>query len=287
MQENRKKKGQLSEIWRRLKKNRPAVIGMYVFILLCLLAVVGTWIIPYEKSITVNMSERFIKPCAEHLFGTDNYGRDVLARVVHSARYSMTIGVTASLTATVLGVLIGACASYYGKGVDVILMRLIDVLASVPSLLLALVVVATLGASLRNLIIAIAVSNIPGFARVSRSTMLIIRDTDYVEAARAYGTSARRIMLKYILPNAIGPIIVSATMAISDTILAAASLSYIGLGIQPPTPEWGGMLNAGREFMSRAPYLLYFPGLAIVLASLSISLFGDGLRDALDPRLKT
>ncbi len=281
-----KKHSQISEIWRRLKKNRPAVIGMYIFLAFCLVAIFGTILIPYSKSIDIDMANRFVKPCAEHWFGTDMYGRDLFARVVHSARYSMTIGVIASFSATILGVLIGALASFYGKGMDVVLMRLMDILASVPALLMALVIVATMGANLRNLIIAITVSNIPGFARVSRSTMLTIRETDYVEAARAYGTSDWRIIWKYILPNAVGPIIVTSTMSISDTILAAASLSYMGLGIQPPTPEWGGLLNAGREFMSKAPYLLYFPGLAIVLASLSISLFGDGLRDALDPKLK-
>lgn len=284
---NQRKNSQLKEVWRRLKKNRPAVAGMVVFLLLCFLAIFGHLLIPYSRSLDVDMMNRLLKPSAEHWFGTDGYGRDEFARVIHSARYSMSIGVITSLTATLLGVIIGACASFYGKGVDVILMRLMDILASVPSLLMALVIVATMGASLRNLIIAIAISNIPGFARVSRSTMLTIRETDYVEAARAYGASDARIMVKYILPNALGPIMVSATMAISDTILAAASLSYMGLGIQPPTPEWGGMLNAGKEFMSKAPFLLYFPGVAILLASLSISLFGDGLRDALDPKLKT
>ncbi len=166
-------------------------------------------------------------------------------------------------------------------------MRLIDILASIPPLLLALVIVATLGANLRNLIIAIGISNIPSFARLSRSTMLTIIEQDYIEAARAYGTSDFRMMFKQVLPNSVGPVIVQTTMSIADMILAASSLSYLGLGIQPPTPEWGAMLNAGREYMQSSPYLLVYPGLAIVLASLSVSLFGDGLRDTLDPRLKT
>lgn len=282
-----KKNSQIKEIWRRLKKNKPAVAGLVVFALLCLIAIFGELIVPYSKAIDVNVAQRLLPPSAEHPFGTDAYGRDQFARVIHSAKMSMSIGGLTALGALMLGTIIGACSAYYGRVVDSVFMRLIDVLASIPPLLLALVIVATLGASLSNLIIAIGISNIPGFARLSRSTMLTIIEQDYVEAAKAYGSSSARIMLRHVLPNAVGPVIVQTTMSIADMILAAASLSYLGLGIQPPTPEWGGMLNAGKEYMQRAPYLLVFPGLAIVLASLSVSLFGDGLRDALDPKLKT
>lgn len=282
-----RKQRQIKEIWRRLKKNKPAVAGLIVFALLCLIAIFGELIVPYSKAIDVNVEHRLQPPSAGHPFGTDAYGRDQFARVIHSAKMSMSIGVLTALGALVFGTIIGACSAYYGKVVDSVFMRLIDILASIPPLLLALVIVATLGASLNNLIIAIGISNIPGFARLSRSTMLTIIEQDYVEAAKAYGSSSTRIMLRHVLPNAVGPVIVQTTMSIADMILAAASLSYLGLGIQPPTPEWGGMLNAGKEYMQRAPYLLVFPGLAIVLASLSVSLFGDGLRDALDPKLKT
>jgi peptide/nickel transport system permease protein len=284
---NIKKRNQLKEIWRRLKKNKPAVIGFIVFSLLCLVAIFGELIVPYSAATDQNMLERLQPPSAEHIFGTDAYGRDQYARVIHSAKISLSIGVLTALGAMAVGTIIGACSAFYSKGVDNILMRFIDILASIPPLLLALVIVATLGASLRNLIIAIGVSNIPSFARLSRSTMLTIMEQLYIEAARAYGTSDIMVMFKHVLPNAFGPIIVQTTMSIADMILAAASLSYLGLGIQPPTPEWGGMLNAGREYLQTSPYLLVYPGLAIVLASLSVSLFGDGLRDTLDPRLKT
>ena len=287
IKKSRRKKSQIFEIWRRLKKNKPAVIGLVIFTALCLIAIFGNLIIPYSAAIENNVLERLQPPSAVHWFGTDAYGRDQFARVIHSAKTSMSIGVLTAISAMVVGCIIGACSSYYGKFVDTLLMRLTDVLASIPTMLLALVIVATLGASLKNLIIAIAVSNIASFARLARATMLTVIEQDYIEAAKAYGTSDVRIMYKHVLPNAVGPIIVQTTMSISDMILAASSLSYLGLGIQPPTPEWGAMLNAGREFLQTSPYLLVYPGLAIVLASLSVSLFGDGLRDALDPRLKT
>ena len=283
----KKKQSQIKEVWRRLKKNKPAVFGLAIFALLCFLAIFGNLIIPESASLDVDMMQRLQPPSAEHPFGTDAYGRDQLARVVHAAKFSMAIGVITAALALVFGVFVGALAAYYGKTVDNVLMRFMDVLASIPAMLLAMVVVATLGASLQNLILAIFVSNIPGFARLSRSPMFSIIEQDYVEAARAYGSSTGRILLRHVLPNSIGPVIVQTTMSMADMILAAASLSYLGLGIQPPTPEWGGMLNAGKEFMQQAPYLLTYPGLAIVLASLSISLFGDGLRDALDPKLKS
>ena len=283
----KKKQSQIKEVWRRLKKNKPAVFGLAIFAILCFLAIFGGLLIPESASLDVDMMQRLQPPSAEHPFGTDAYGRDQFARVVHAAKYSMSIGVVTAALALIFGVFVGALAAYYGKAVDNVLMRFMDVLASIPAMLLAMVVVATLGASLQNLILAIFVSNIPGFARLSRSTMFSIIEQDYVEAARAYGSTTGRILLRHVLPNSIGPVIVQTTMSMADMILAAASLSYLGLGIQPPTPEWGGMLNAGKEFMQQAPYLLTYPGLAIVLASLSISLFGDGLRDALDPKLKT
>lgn len=284
---NIKKQNQITEIWRRLKKNKPAVIGFVIFSALCLVAIFGDLIVPYSAATEQNILERLQPPSAEHIFGTDAYGRDQFARVIHSAKISMSIGVLTAISAMIVGSIIGACSAYYGKAVDSLLMRFIDILASIPPLLLALVIVATLGANLRNLIIAIGVSNIPSFARLSRSIMLTIIEQEYIEAAKAYGSSDFRLMLKHVLPNAVGPIIVQTTMSIADMILAASSLSYLGLGIQPPTPEWGAMLNAGREYLQSSPYLLVFPGLAIVLASLSVSLFGDGLRDTLDPRLKT
>lgn len=282
-----KKQSWIKEVWRRIKKNKPAVLGLIIFIIICLIALFGDFIVDYSLAIEQNIAERLQPPSRKHIFGTDAYGRDQFARVIHSAKTSMSIGVFTAISAMLIGTLIGACSAYYGKTVDTLLMRFMDILASVPPMLLAMVIVATLGANLRNLVIAISISNIPSFARLSRSTMLTIIEQDYIEAAWAYGTPVARIIYKHVLPNAVGPIIVQTTMSIADMILAASSLSYLGLGIQPPTPEWGAMLNAGREYIKSAPYLLIFPGFAIVLASLSISLFGDGLRDALDPKLKT
>ncbi|MBE6969032.1 MAG: ABC transporter permease [Ruminococcaceae bacterium] len=282
-----KKQSQIKEIWRRLKKNKPAIIGLVVFLALIFLAIFGEMLIPYEQSINIDMKARLQPPSAEHIFGTDSYGRDQFARVVHSAKISVTIGVVGAMAGLIVGSILGAVSTYYGGVVDLVIMRFIDVLAAIPYLLLAMVVVATMGASMTNLIIAIGVSSIPLFTRLARSNMLTITDQGYVEAARTYGASPLRIMFRHVIPNAAGPLIVQFTMSIADSILTASSLSYLGLGIKPPTPEWGGMLNAGRNFMLESPYLLWFPGLALILAALSISLLGDGLRDALDPKLKT
>ena len=288
MKENkRKKQSQIREIWRRLKKNRPAVGGLAVFILICLVAVFGRVFIPEHLSADQVMSDRLQPPSAAHIFGTDSYGRDQFARVIHSTRTSMTLGVGTSLFAMTIGCIVGACSAYYGGITDTIIMRVIDIVASTPPMLLALILVAALGSNMINLMIAIGISSVPAFSRLARATMLNIIDQDYIVAAKTYGTSDARLMLRHIIPNAIGPIIVQTTMSIADTILVAAGLSYIGLGIQPPTPEWGAMLNAGREYLQTHAYLLVFPGLAIILAALSVSLLGDGLRDALDPRLKT
>ena len=265
-----KKQSQVKEVWRRLKKNKSAILGLVLFSFFLFLALFGELIIPYSKSIDVNVLERMQTPSAQHWFGTDNFGRDMFARCLHSAKYSILIGVVTSFASAIVGTFLGAVVAYFGGWVDTLLMRFMDVVTAVPTLLLTLVVVASLGASVQNLIIAIAIANVPGFCR----------------SARAYGATNMRVMIKYIIPNAIGPVIVQTTMAMSGALLAAASMSYLGLGIKPPTPEWGGMLNAGKEFIRKAPYLLYFPGLSIVLASLGINLLGDGLRDALDPKLK-
>jgi peptide/nickel transport system permease protein len=287
MKEKVRKNGQAREVWRRLRKSRSAMLGLFIFSFFLFLAIFGTVLIPYSKSLDINVLERLEGPSAKHWFGTDGYGRDMLARCVHSARYSITIGIVTSMSAAVVGTILGALASYYGGWVDLLIMRLMDVLHAIPTLLLTLVVVATLGASVTNLIIAIAIANVPGFCRMSRSTMIGIGGQEYIEAAKAYGTSDARIMFKYILPNAVGPIIVTTTMAMAGALLAASSMSYLGLGIKPPTPECGGLLNAGKEWIRSKPLLLFFPGMCIVLASLGFNLLGDGLRDALDPKLKT
>ena len=225
-------------------------------------------------------------PSAEHWFGTDAFGRDVFTRVLYGSRISLTIGFVTAFFSLIIGGALGAAAAFYGGQTDNIIMRFMDMLTAIPSTLLALAIVAALGASMTNLLIAITIASIPGFVRLIRSVVLTVFEMDYVEAARACGTKDARIIYKHILPNASGTIIIQTTSSISGMILQASGLSYIGMGVQAPRPEWGSMLSEAREFMLLYPYLMIFPGVCIILTALSFNLVGDGLRDALDPRLK-
>lgn len=281
-----RKESQLKEIWRRMRKNKAAMVGLVIFLIFVAVALLADVIVPYDMAITQNGAERLLPPSAEHWFGTDTYGRDVFARVIHGSRVSLSIGVVTSLITLVVGGMLGAMAGYYGGAVDNIIMRIMDTFMCIPFMLLALAIVAALGPSMTNLLIAITISNIPSTTRLVRSCILTVVDQDYVEAAKSYCANDLRIIVKYILPNAMGPIIVNTTMGMASMILAAAGLSFIGMGIQPPDPEWGSMLSSARDFMRTSPHLLYIPGIAIVLSVLSINLVGDGLRDALDPKLK-
>ncbi len=281
-----KRNSQLPEIWRRYKKNKAAMVGLVILIFIILIAVFADVIVPYEKCIEQVGAERLQGPSAAHWFGTDDLGRDLFARVIHGSRYSLLIGVSTSLMALAAGAILGASAGYFGGMVDNIICRITDVFMCVPPILLSLAVVAALGSNMKNLIIAITVSCIPGNIRLIRSVVLTVAEQDYVEAARSYGASHARIIFKYVLPNAMGPIIVNTTMAISDMILSAAGLSFIGMGIQPPSPEWGALLSNAQKYMFTSLYLLIFPGIFILLSSLSFNLVGDGLTDALDPKLK-
>lgn len=281
-----RKESQLKEIWRRMRKNKAAMVGLVIFLFFVAVALLADVIVPYDMAISQNGAERLLPPSAEHWFGTDTYGRDVFARVIHGSRVSLSIGVVTSLITLVVGGMLGAMAGYYGGAVDNIIMRIMDTFMCIPFMLLALAIVAALGPSMTNLLIAITISNIPSTTRLVRSCILTVVDQDYVEAAKSYCANDLRIIVKYILPNAMGPIIVNTTMGMASMILAAAGLSFIGMGIQPPDPEWGSMLSSARDFMRTSPHLLYIPGIAIVLSVLSINLVGDGLRDALDPKLK-
>lgn len=283
---NNKRQSQFNQIWHRFKKNKPALAGLIIFTLIIILAIAAQIFIPQENSTTQNSKARLQPPSQEHLFGTDAFGRDQYSRVMHSAALSLILGVGTSIFALAMGTLLGGLAAMYKK-IDNLIMRSIDVVASIPHTLFAIILVAIFGTSLVNLMLAIAIANIPLFARLSRSTIIGIIDQDYIVAARTYGSSDFRLLWKHILPNAIGPLIVQTTMSVADMMLMAASLSYVGLGIQPPTPEWGAMLNSAREYLQTKIYLLIFPGVAIVITALSVNLFGDGLRDALDPRLKS
>ena len=277
---------QVKEFWRRFTKNKTAVLGLSIMILILLIVIFADVIVPYSKCIEQAGAERLQGPGPKHLFGTDEYGRDLFARVIHGSRFSLFIGVATSLMALVFGSLIGASAGYFGGMIDNAIMRVVDVFMCVPPILLSLAVVAALGTNLRNLIIAMTISCIPGNVRLIRSVVLTVAEQDYVEAARSYGTGNGRIILRYVLPNAMGPIIVNTTMMISDMILSAAGLSFIGMGIQPPAPEWGALLSNAQTYLFSAPYMLLFPGLFIIITSLAFNLVGDGLTDALDPKLK-
>ena len=271
----RKKNSQAKEIWRRYRKNKAAVLGLVILIFILGIALFADLIVPYSKCIEQVGADRLQGPSLAHFFGTDEYGRDLFARVVHGSRFSLFIGVATSLMALVFGAILGASAGYFGGVVDNVICRIIDVFACVPPILLSLAVVAALGTNLRNLIIAITVSCIPGNVRLIRSLVLTVAEQDYVEAARSYGTSTPRILFRYVLPNAMGPIIVNTTMSISDMILSAAGLSFIG-----------ALLSNAQTYLFTAPYMLVFPGIFIILSSLAFNLVGDGLTDALDPKLK-
>lgn len=281
-----KKNSQVKEIWRRFKKSKTAMLGLVLLVFILLIAIFADLIVPYQEAITQNPANRLQGPSADHWFGTDEIGRDLFARIVHGSRYSLLIGISTSIFALLIGGLLGAVAGYYGKTVDNVIMRLVDVVMTVPPILLSLAVVAALGANLRNLLIAITISCVPSMVRMVRSVVLTVIDNDYIEAARSYGGSDLRIILKYVIPNALGPIIVTTTMNVSSMILSASGLSFLGMGVQPPAPEWGALLSDARQYMFNAPYLLYIPGIFIVLAALCFNLAGDGLRDALDPKLK-
>ncbi len=281
-----KRNSQLKEFWRRFKKNRTAMLGLIILVVIIGMAIFADVIVPYSKCIEQVGADRLQTPNPAHWFGTDELGRDLFSRVVHGSRYSLFVGVATSLIALVIGAILGASAAYFGGVIDNVIMRIIDVFMCVPPILLSLAVVSALGTNLRNLIIAITISCIPGNVRLIRSVVLTVAEQDYVEAARSYGTSNARIIFRYVLPNAMGPIIVNTTMMISSMILSAAGLSFIGMGIQPPTPEWGALLSNAQTYIFSAPYLLFFPGIFIILTSLAFNLVGDGLTDALDPKLK-
>ncbi len=284
-----KKKSYFLQVFSRLRKNKLAMLGFVILVAFILMAVFADVIADYEEeAIKMNPSPEMINqgPSMEHPFGTDMFGRDIFARIVHGSRISLTMGVVAMAGAVMVGALIGAVAGYYGGTVDDIIMRIMDILLAIPPILMSISIVAAFGQSMTNLLFALAVAYVPVFARVIRSSILSVKEQEFVEAAKACGTSDARVILRHIVPNAIGPIIVQATLAMGSTILIISSLSFMGLGVAPPTPEWGTMLYEGRDYIRHVPHVIIFPGITIALAVMSLNLLGDGLRDALDPRLK-
>lgn len=282
-----RKINQYEEIWSRMIRNRTAIVGMVIFLALILVALSAGFLLDYQSDIiTPDIPNRLKPPSKAHLFGTDAIGRDVLKRMMYGARISLGIGIAAVTFQIVFGTLLGAISGYYGGRVDDVMMRINDIFASIPSILLAITIATALGHSVINMVIAIGVSGTPAMIRVVRGTVMQYKRQEFVEAAISLGGNSWQIIYFHLLPNCIAQIIVQGTLRIASSILATTSLSFLGIGIKPPTPEWGNMLSGGREFLRIAPHITVIPGLAILITILSINLMGDGLRDALDPRLK-
>ena len=280
-----KKRSRAGEVWHQLKKNKLAIAGLVVVIIILLVTIFAPLIAPYDYD-TQDLTKSYLEPCKEHLLGTDKFGRDTLSRLIWGSRNSMAMGLGCVAFSSILGITIGAIAGYFGGWVDNVIMRIMDMLSCVPMLLMCVVIAAILGPSVRNAIIAIGISTTPSSARMMRANILKVRDKEYVEAARAIDAKAGHIILKHVIPNAISPSIVSITMNIGNSIISGATLSFIGLGAQPPLAEWGCMLSEGRNYMRDHMELVLYPGIVIMIAVLAFNILGDGLRDALDPRLK-
>jgi len=274
-----------TDVFRRLRKHRLALIGAAIVLVLVLIAVLAPFVSPHDP-IEQNLEARLLSSSAEYPLGTDNLGRCILSRLIHGSRVSLQIGIMVVGIASITGVTLGLIAGYRGGLIDELIMRIVDILLAFPGIILALVIAGILGPSLYNVMLALAVVGWTSYARVVRGSVLSVKEKGFVEAARVLGGGDARIMFRHVLPNVMAPVIVMATLGMAHVILAAAALSFLGLGAQPPTPEWGSMLNDGRAFMRTAPHLTIFPGLAIMVTVLAFNFLGDGLRDILDPRLK-
>lgn len=299
IENHKKRKSAFQEFWRRFKKNKLALAGLTIVILYILMAIFADLFFSYNFITQNQISNAFTKPFTvaevdyedkitphRYILGADNFGRDILGRIIHGARVSMIIGFTTIAFACAIGSALGAIAGYYGGKVESVIMRGTDILLAIPNILFALAIVAALGPSFQNLLLAIGITSIPAFVRLMRASVLTVKNQEFIEAARALGARDFRIIVRHIMPNCMAPIIVQATLGIAQSILSATSLSFLGLGMQPPSPEWGNMLSDARSYISYAPHTLLFPGLAIMTVILAYNLIGDGLRDALDPKLK-
>ena len=274
------------ETWRRFLKNKGALVGMAFMILLVILACSGDLIYDFQVDITGFSADLSESPSLDHLFGTDQLGRDIFARVIYGTRYSLIIGVGSVALGLVVGLITGSLAGFYGGFWDQLVMRANDILYSIPNIMLAVVIVQLLGKSIGSLLVALSISSATSFAKITRAAVMTIRGQEYVESAYAMGLPTWKIILKHIIPNCLSPIIVQVTLAIGSNIISASSLSFLGVGVPIPTPEWGTMLAEGRTYIVSEPWMCIFPGLAIMFTVLALNLMGDGLRDALDPKLK-
>ncbi|GAK04530.1 dipeptide transport system permease protein DppC [Geomicrobium sp. JCM 19037] len=270
---------------KQLVRNKSSLVGGIILLFFILIIILAPLLMTHSYQST-DILNRFAPPSADNWFGTDQNGRDIFSRIIYGTHLTMFIGVVSVFFGAVFGILLGLVSGYYGRWVDTIIMRAADVMLAFPGILLALAIVSALGASMFNVIIALSIYNIPVFARIVRGSVLEVKGIEYVEAIRALGAKDGKIIFQHILPNVSSPIIVQASLQIATSILSAAGLSFLGVGVQPPEPEWGAMLNDGRSYMWENPHLTIFPGIAIVLLVLSFNMLGDGLRDALDPRSK-
>ncbi|MDN5351886.1 MAG: peptide/nickel transport system permease protein [Clostridiales bacterium] len=280
-----KSSGMMRDAFKRLMRNKAAVLGLVIILILILSAIFANVVAPFSYD-EQNLRQRFLAPSPEHWFGTDEYGRDIFSRILYGSRTSLMVGAISVTISSGIGTLLGAISGYYGNRVDNIIMRFIDIMLAIPNILLAISIAATLGPGIVNVMIAVGISSVPGYARLVRASVMSLRDQEFIEAARSIGANDFRIIMKHILPNCMAPIIVQATMSIAIAILSAAALSFLGLGVQPPMPEWGSMLSNGRAYIRDYWWVVTFPGVAIMATVFAFNLFGDGLRDALDPRLK-
>ncbi|KLU61984.1 glutathione transport system permease protein GsiD [Peptococcaceae bacterium CEB3] len=272
-------------VYRKLWRRRTASIGGAIILFYILVALLAPWISPQDP-LRIHLAHEFQGPSFSHLLGTDDKGRDILSRIIYGSRLSLSVGFAAVFIGAVVGVPLGLVAGYYGKWVDAVIMRIVDILLAFPGILLALAIVSALGPSLINVTIAVGVFSIPTFARIVRGSTLTVKKLEYIDAIKTMGAGDFRIIWSHILPNILSPIIIQATLRLATAILTAAGLSFLGLGAQPPSPEWGAMLSNGRNFLWNAPHIAAFPGLAIATLVLGFNLFGDGLRDALDQRME-
>lgn len=275
------------EIWRNFKKNKGAMVSLVLLGVIIAVAFGAALFIDYDTQVVQhNMSERLLKPSWEHPFGTDQYGRDILIRILYGARYSLSIGIVAVAVSLLIGGTWGIVAGYCGGHVENILMRLCDVFSSIPTTLMAICITTAFGQSIFVLMVSVGIVTTPAFARVARASVMTVRDQEYIEAAKASGARDLHIMISHVIPNALAPIVVLCTMRIATAIITASSLSFLGLGIPAPAPEWGAMLSEGRQYIRDYSYMTMFPGIAIMVTVLAINMIGDGLRDAMDPKLK-
>lgn len=274
------------DAWRSFRKNKLAMLGLMLILFFILLAIFAPVLTHFDYK-AQNLTNRLQPPSSEHWFGTDDLGRDLFTRVIYGARISLWVGFFSVVGSIIVGTFLGILAGYYGKWVDTLISRLFDIMLAFPSILLAIAIVAALGPSLQNALLAIAIVNIPTFGRLVRAKVLSLKEEEFIMAARAQGMKDRRILLHHVLPNSLAPIIVQGTLGIATAILEAAALGFLGMGAQPPEPEWGKMLSDSRQFIQLAPWTVIFPGISIMFTVLGFNLMGDGLRDVLDPRMKS